>query len=186
MTQESIETIKERCYNKVLQTVRECLDGIEEAKYKGVLDVFKQQTLNVEFVKAAIAYEPTSENAETAAIRKALHQKFSSWFAREMRKAKPDYKEQPEIEQKYIAKTQSSKNKLAKKVVPITNLMTNTNWDNGITYTCVWMCQFGLANFSTFSAYFLFFDGLDAQVTYTAKLVKDDEHGGKKIIFVKN
>jgi len=174
------------CYARVNSYVRDCLRSYEKdpkltklIEYTG--DIRTDATM-IAFMKEE---NPTDFTEKTVVI-KAVKQKLASKFMSEFKKRAGDYKNNTTVKQSYLEKKRNDKKK-EKHFALIQNVDNNTEFTEGITAFCVWLCEIGLSNFTAFSSCFLYVKDLtQTSVTYTAKLIKDKKDGVKKIVFVKN
>lgn len=174
------------CYARVNAYVNDCLRSYDTNPNLKKLITYTTDIRNNALMIAFMKSENPTDFDEKTVVIKAVKQKLVSKFMSEFKKRAGDYKNKAVVKQTYMEKKRNEKKK-EKRFGLIKNVNENNDFTQGITAFCVWLCEIGLANFTTFSSCFLYVKRIEeTSVTYTAKLINDKESGMKKIVFVKN
>lgn len=169
--------------------IGDCLknsNGADTAVIQQKLEgLFREHTLD-EYVTGTALYN--TKNTEANAIVKALQSKLKSVYNRELKRImRYREKEEPTISQRVVQKKKPEKReKIERTCVTTFHPDLNNEWTQGITKICLDFCRVGLANFSTFAAFFYYFLSGDPykNTPMVAKLKAREDGSGKDVVFV--
>lgn len=169
--------------------IGDCLknsNGADTEVIREKLKGFFQQHQLDEYVTGTALYD--TSNIETNAIMKALQSKLKSVYNRELKRImRYQEKQEPAITQRVVPKKKPEKRaKIERMCVTTLHPDLTNDWTLGITKICLDFCRVGLANFSTFAAFFYYFLPGDPHknTPMVAKLKAREDGSGKDVVFV--